>query len=115
MSEPVVKLYPLIGEYFDSVANKIRRVKWDQEKLHLNGRQIAVISTRPGAPIGLLGGVTVTPKERDAIARVVAAARGGVPPAKIGEQVKLPYELLDDDDDELDEVEVGEETEVDGE
>jgi hypothetical protein len=90
-----VKTYPVIGETIGPGGKRIR-VKWnDVEILHLDGRHIATINKIPGAGIGLLGGIVLAPAEQQAVEEFLARTRGEKP-AFIREQVKLPYEVLDD-------------------
>jgi hypothetical protein len=96
-----VELRQVIGKFWDRKAGKQRRVAWDMDILLLNGRQIATINRVPGAAIGLMVGAELTPSELAAVERAVAGARGGVKPRAIKTPVKMPYELLDDEDDEL--------------
>jgi hypothetical protein len=94
-----VELRQVIGTFWDRKANKQRRVAWDMDILLLNGKQIATINRVPGAAVGLLTGTELTPSEKIAVENAVAEARGGVKPCAINTPVKMPYELLDDEDD----------------
>jgi hypothetical protein len=96
-----VELRQVIGKFWDRKANKHRRVAWDMDILLLNGKQIATINRTPGAAIGLMSHAQLTLSELVAVENAVAAARGGVKPCAINTPVKMPYELLDDEDDEL--------------
>lgn len=96
-----VELRPLIGKFWDRRAGKQRRVAWDMDQLLLNGKQIATINRVPGSAIALLSGAQLTPSEKVAVEQAVAEARGGVKPRAINTPVKMPYQLLDDEDDEL--------------
>lgn len=93
-----VELRPLIGQYHDTAAGKLRSKQWkDIEKLYLNGRQIATINTVPGSMVTLIPGTPeLTAGEKEAVASAIAAARGGVRPKQIGPPVG--YEILDDDE-----------------
>jgi len=96
---PEVKIYQLLGKTAGP-GGRILTIKWpDIEVLHLNGREIAKIKTKPGAEIGLHSGVLLTPAEKSAIEKAVAAARGGVKPSRIIGPAELPYEIIDDDTD----------------
>lgn len=91
-----VELRPLEGvTLINGVPRKVRQK--DFEILMFKGRQIATIPKRPGATIGLLGGVQLSVSEEKEIADFVASHRDGTPPADIQEQVELPYEILDDE------------------
>jgi hypothetical protein len=96
-----VELKRLVGKFAEPTTGKVRTVGWDMDQLFLNGRQIATINRVPGAPIGLFTDVLLTPSDRQAVEAEVAKARGGVKPAKIGSPIELPYELLDDEDSEV--------------
>ncbi len=97
--ENTVELRQIVGKFFDRDLNKERSVAWDMDMVLLNGRQIATINRVPGAPIGILGTMRLTPKEEKAVADAIAAARGGVPPKHFGYPVQVPFTLLDDDED----------------
>lgn len=91
-----VKIYPLLGKTVGP-GGRVLTVKWpDIEVLHLNGREIAKLKTKPGAAIGLHADVLLTPAEKAAIETAVAAARGGVKPEKISGPAEVPYEVVDD-------------------
>lgn len=98
-----VELRPIDGiTMIDGVQRRVR-IKGN-EILMFKGRQIATISKRPGAAIGLLGGVQLSASEMKEVSDFVATARGGVQPETIQAQIELPYEILDDEtDDEGDE------------
>ena len=109
-----VELRQVIGKFRDSLG-RVRRVGHDMDFLLLDGQAIATMNQVPGAPIKLYAGVALTPAEKSAVEEAIAAKRGGLKPSAIRNEIVLPGELLDDED-ELDElVEAGEETEVDGE
>jgi hypothetical protein len=100
MAETKVELRRLVGKFREIATDKVRSVGWDMDQLLLNGRQIATINRVPGAPVGLMVGVQLTAGEKMAVENAVAGARGGVKPSKIGGPIELPYELLDDEEDE---------------
>lgn len=92
-----VELRPIDGiTMIDGVQRRVR-IK-DNEILMFKGRQIATISKRPGASIGLLSGVHLSTSDMKEVTDAVAAARGGVQPETIKEQIDLPYEILDDEE-----------------
>lgn len=97
MAKPKVEITQLIGEFRELSTGRIRRAAWNMDRLWVNGRQVATINRVPGAPIGLLGGANLTPSEIAEVERVVAAARGGVKPSKIGGPDPQLYQLLDDE------------------
>jgi hypothetical protein len=96
-----VELRQVIGKFYDRKAGRQRRVAWDMDILLLNGKQIATINRVPGSPVALMSHAQLTPSEFKAVEAAVAEARGGVKPRAINTPVKMPYELLDDEDDEL--------------
>ena len=108
MSE--VTLKQIVGQFRDG-RGKVHRVGHDMDFVLLDGRAIATINRQPGAPIKLYGNVYLTPSEKRAVEEAIAAERGGLRPSEIKTEIALPGELLDDEED-LDE---GEETEVDSE
>lgn len=105
-----VTLKQIVGQFRDN-RGKVHRVGHDMDFVLLDGRAIATINRVPGAPIKLYGNVYLTPSEKRAVEDAIAAERGGLKPSEIKNEIPLPGELLDDEED-LDE---GEETEVDGE
>lgn len=111
---PKVEITPLVGQRYSTEKGKLENFQVvGIERLFLNGRQIATINKIPGAPIALLPGSVLSSGELEEVARVVASARGGVRPAKIGGPHPDMFQLLDDEieEPEADEVE-GDETEV---
>lgn len=93
-----VEIRPLEGVTLINGVPRRVRVK-HSEILMLKGRQIATIRTKPGAGIGLLGGVILSAAEKKEVEETVAAARGGVKPAYIKEPIDLPFEIIDDEGD----------------
>lgn len=93
------ELRQLIGKFYDRRAGCERRVGWDMDQVILNGKQIATINRFPGATVGLMVGVQLTPTQQQLVSDTVAAARGGVKPKKIVGPISVPYELLDDEGD----------------
>lgn len=98
-TESRVELRPIDGVAMIGGVQRKVRIK-DNEILMFKGRQIATISKRPGARIGLLYDVHLSASELKEVTDAVTAARGGVQPAKIQEQVDLSYEIIDEDTDE---------------
>jgi formate dehydrogenase assembly factor FdhD len=95
-----VELKQLVGHRRRNGRGPVIKVTRKAQQLFYNGRQVAVISSRPGAPISLLHGIELSENALKEISDAVAVARGGVPPARIAYQTKLPGELLDDEDNE---------------
>jgi hypothetical protein len=95
-----VELKQLVGHFRDPRTGNLRRAGWNMDQLFLNGRQIATINRVPGSPVGLMAGVMLTGGEQKAVEDAIAAARGGVKPSSIRGAIEMPFELLDDDDDE---------------
>lgn len=95
--ENKVEVRQVVG-HFAHPSGKVLRAGWDMDIVLFKGRQVATINRVPGCAIGLLPGVMLTPSEKDEIAAAVAAKRGGVRPASVEDAVRIPFELLDDED-----------------
>jgi hypothetical protein len=92
------ELRQLVGQR-KTIKGEIREVAWPMDIVLMNGKQIATINRVPGAPIGLLLHAALSESQKEALANVVAAARGGVRPVSIKSPVTISGEFVEEEED----------------
>jgi hypothetical protein len=91
-----VELRQIVGE--TRIRGVVHRIKHDMDILLLDDRQIATINHVPGAAIRLLDSTALSPSQEETVMQAVAAERGGVRPSRIVATLRLPGELVDDEE-----------------